>query len=694
MVGTDGYMSPEQIEGKALDGRSDIFGLGCVLYEVLTGSPAFRGSSSADTVLAILGQDPEPIRSLRPEVPMAVDLLVRRCLEKHPGERFESARDVAFSLQALANARETGTDSGRVPVSGRDPWRGARRSLLVGTALTVAAVAAVLVLWSALRPKPPAPLPDRLHLAVVDFIATDGDEGTAALAAGLTEIISENLRLLERQTHGRVWILPRRFREPQVGWVLEELKKDHGVTLGVEGRLVAQGQRLELELSVREPGAADPLRTASIEDDVNNLITFQGEPFFVIASMLAIEPNDEIRDELRASSTMVVPAFLAFLEGAGNMVGASNTEALLESRASLERAVDLDPTYAPARERLLLNLSFLDAAQVPEGWQELIPSTDAHRSAGVLAAGAAIHRAAGNVQEAAEFMQRAVRQRPDDGELRLQHGKDLLTLGERDAAEAEFHYAIDRRPEFWEGHYYLGYVEYIRGRYQATANAWRAASSCAPERGRMYAILGAAYHALDRRAQAREMMRRAIDVSGGTDYVALTNLATLYFEDALYAEAAVTFRQALEIEDDKYELWGGLAWSIASGVDPEQAAEPFARAAELAELELVKTPEDGALLTNLAGYYGMLGDLDRGLELNERAVALQPEDPKVMAAIGETFEDLGDRDRALEWIGRALGGGAAPARFETHPSLRDLVADPRYQRLVEETEPVRGPVPS
>jgi tetratricopeptide (TPR) repeat protein/TolB-like protein len=693
MVGTDGYMSPEQIEGRALDGRSDIFGLGCVLYEVLTGSPAFRGSSSADTVLAILGQDPEPIRSLRPEVPMAVDLVVRRCLEKHPGERFESARDVAFSLQALANARDTGTDASGPVVSPAVPRMG-RNWMLAGLAFAVAVVAAGVFLWNTMQPAVPAPLPDKLHLAVIDFTAPYGDDATAVLAAGLTETIAERLRLLERQTHGSLWVLPRRFREPGSRWSLEEVAKDHGVALGVEGRLVSRGQRLELELSLRQPGVGPPLRSGRIENDLNNLITFQGEPFLLLASLLEIEPSDEVREELQAASTMVVPAFMAYLEGAGTMADATDGDALATSRASFERAVELDPTFSAARERLLLNLAALGESALRDGWQELIPNVEGRRSPAVLAAGAAVHRALGDTEAAVELMERAVRGRPDDGELRLQLGKDLLGAGSYEAAETAFHHAIDRRPGYWEGHFYLGYVEYIRGRYQATANAWRAASACAPERGRIYANLGAVYHALDRRDKAREMMRRAIDVSGGEDFVALSNLATLYFEDALYAEAAATFQRALEVEDSDYELWGGLAWSLASGVDPDQAAEPFTRAAELAEAELARTPDDGRLLATLAGYYGMLGDVERGLELNERAMELEPEDPKVMATIGETFEDLGDRERALEWIGLALAGGAPPARFETHPSLRDLVADPRYQRLVEETEPVRGPVPS
>ena len=111
---------------------------------------------------------------------------------------------------------------------------------------------------------------------------------------------------------------------------------------------------------------------------------------------------------------------------------------------------------------------------------------------------------------------------------------------------------------------------------------------------------------------------------------------------------------------------------------------------ELAEEELIKTPDDPDLLAVLAGYHGMLGNQERGVELVERAIILAPPDPDEMATIGETLEDLGDRDRALEWIGRALRQGGRRSRIESHPSLRDLVADERYQRMVDDLNTIES----
>jgi eukaryotic-like serine/threonine-protein kinase len=104
VMGTVGYMSPEQVRGQAADPRSDIFAFGAVLYEMLTGKRAFRRPTAADTMSAILNQDPPSLSQLLPDVPLALQRVVHRCLEKTPEQRFQSAADLAFALQSLSDS--------------------------------------------------------------------------------------------------------------------------------------------------------------------------------------------------------------------------------------------------------------------------------------------------------------------------------------------------------------------------------------------------------------------------------------------------------------------------------------------------------------------------------------------------------------------------------------------------------------
>jgi hypothetical protein len=103
VVGTVGYMSPEQVRGVPVDARTDIFAFGAVLYEMLSGERAFTGETPADTMSAILRGDPPELATRQPAVPPAIDRIVRRCLEKQPAERFQSARDLSFALEAIAS---------------------------------------------------------------------------------------------------------------------------------------------------------------------------------------------------------------------------------------------------------------------------------------------------------------------------------------------------------------------------------------------------------------------------------------------------------------------------------------------------------------------------------------------------------------------------------------------------------------
>ena len=103
VLGTAGYMSPEQVRGKPADARSDIFSFGAILYEMLSGKRAFHGDSAADTMSAILKEDPPELGETNRNISPALERIVRHCLEKSPGERFQSARDVAFNLEALTD---------------------------------------------------------------------------------------------------------------------------------------------------------------------------------------------------------------------------------------------------------------------------------------------------------------------------------------------------------------------------------------------------------------------------------------------------------------------------------------------------------------------------------------------------------------------------------------------------------------
>jgi serine/threonine protein kinase/Tol biopolymer transport system component len=162
VIGTVGYMSPEQVRGQTVDGRSDLFSLGTLLYEMVAGEHPFRGDSPADTMSAILREDPPELLKINPNVTPGLDRVIRHCLEKSPEQRFQSARDLAFQLDMLSSA------SGSAPTletTISDTWNRPLVGILGAIALLAAGLGGGWLLRSQIR-KPAAPV---IRFAQVTF---------------------------------------------------------------------------------------------------------------------------------------------------------------------------------------------------------------------------------------------------------------------------------------------------------------------------------------------------------------------------------------------------------------------------------------------------------------------------------------------------------------------------------------------
>lgn len=171
-LGTIGYMAPEQVRGQSTDQRSDIFALGAILHELVMGKQTFQRPTSADTISAILNEEPPSIADLGPEMPSALEKVIRRCLEKNPAQRFQSASDLAFALESL-------TDSSMSPSRTQAPANvEATRSHVIWAAALVAVVIVVALAYFLARPPAEPKVTNYVQLThdgqQKSLIATDG----------------------------------------------------------------------------------------------------------------------------------------------------------------------------------------------------------------------------------------------------------------------------------------------------------------------------------------------------------------------------------------------------------------------------------------------------------------------------------------------------------------------------------------
>ena len=195
ILGTAGYMAPEQVRGEKVDHRADLFALGCVLYELLAGKRAFHGESAIDTLHAILRSEPQPLAELGHEVPPAVARVVDSCLAKSAAQRFQSARDLALALDAVGAVSGVATSAAaRAAISGSVPRRGFR-GLVFAAVATVALAAGFAIGVFSTRSESPPPMRMRtLTSSGHDFAPAASPDGkTLAFAS-------------DRDGRSRIWI--------------------------------------------------------------------------------------------------------------------------------------------------------------------------------------------------------------------------------------------------------------------------------------------------------------------------------------------------------------------------------------------------------------------------------------------------------------------------------------------------------
>jgi serine/threonine protein kinase len=199
VLGTVGYMSPEQARGRTVDHRSDQFALGAILYEMVSGHPPFERETAAQTLAAIIEDEPEPLQVRSPAFPAPARWVIERCLAKEPGERYASTLDLARELRGVRE-RLSEVSGSRLAVLSR-PER-VPRARLSWRAMLTAAIATLVVL--AITREPLArfgerwyPLPEERHVAVLPFELASPDPEDQFRSDGLAETLTARLAQLE-----------------------------------------------------------------------------------------------------------------------------------------------------------------------------------------------------------------------------------------------------------------------------------------------------------------------------------------------------------------------------------------------------------------------------------------------------------------------------------------------------------------
>jgi len=455
--GTPAYMAPEQLAGGPPDGRSDVYGTGVLLFELLTGQRPFAGPDLVALAVTVATRPVPRVSSLRPEVPPAIVDLVARAMAKNPSERFATAADLRNALVAL---RASGGVAATRPL-----WR--RRGVQAGAAAAVIAVAAVAAggLWLN-RPLPHALAP----IAILPAVSA-GDAALETFGVGLVSMLADNLASAPGLTivspaglapgyHAAGRDLAKASRELGVGYVIDLQISGSAARVRVRGSLVKTGHEPHLW---RDEFEGDPL---AVDAWVSDQIATTLEDIGLFPRKL----TGAEREKLRRLPTTDAAAFAAYAKGQAGLDAAKGAAEVESAITALQDAVTRDGRFALARAALSDACGRMYSYTSDATW--IARATDeANRALAIDPDRAQVHYSLANVYfntgrlgDALQHAQQAVRLSPASDDAHRLLGIVLGARGDVGKAIVELNLAIQLRPNYARNHAMLGYELYKAAR--------------------------------------------------------------------------------------------------------------------------------------------------------------------------------------------------------------------------------------
>jgi tetratricopeptide (TPR) repeat protein len=656
-LGTAGYMAPEVAMGKRADARSDLYGLGVVLYEMLTGVRPFEGERAEAVLYAAVNRPIEPPRRLRPEVPEALERIVLKALARKPEKRYADGATLAADLRTVSAAL-----AGCVADA-----PGARAGVRPTAGTPVGAV---------------APVRERC-VAVVPFDEASSGSGAdadrALFARGLSEALSAALAGLPG-----LEVIPPAVVQARTGEDPRRRARELGATLMVCGTVQRSGDRLRVSFLVLSPMEEVQLAGDRVDGKVAELLAFEDRLADSVCRALGVDAAMS-----RRKTPVHNPAAREHYLQALGYLQRSESEASVDGAITLlERlAEDEHPALALAalgraylsKYRLTSKREWADrAADACERALALDPEAPE-----VMVTLGALRGATGHHTEAVRVLNRSLKRRPGQADALQELAMSYSALGRPEEAEQACLRAIALRPAWWSTWAWLGYLHYTRGHYPLAVEAWTRVVELTPDNSRGYYNLGGAYFQMGQYAEASQAYRRSLELQPNAR--AYSGLGTLQFMTGQYADAVSNFESATHLQPDEPFNWGNLADAHRWLPDHDAAARAaYEKAVELARGRLELDPTHARTWARVAEWLAKLGDVKEARRALARARKLMSDDVNLIAIAGEVHALLGEEEQAIACFERAVAGGLGVERLERDPELAHIRRHPAFQRLVTE----------
>ena len=602
VIGTVSYMAPEQALGKAVDHRADLFSLGVVLFELLTGRVPFEGATATEIIDHILHQEPPPVSRYITGVPAALDEIVKRALEKSPAFRYQSAREIHDDLKDVAASLDV------------QPRR--RPTTRISAAAST---------------KPPA---TGCCVAVMTFANITGEPADDWIGTGIAETVSSDLKNVHNlSVIGRARVYDALRNLSSDTHLNDSLAIDVGRRLGASWVVVGGYQRLggmiRITANFVEVASGEVQRTVKVDGKFDDIFALQDKIVYELTQGLNVVLERSEVAEIEKQETRSVEAYEAYARGMMNLRQATR-DSMDRAIAAFEEATRHDPDYAIA-------WAALGGAYSLKGSFQSIPEM--------------VHRAI-------DLTRRALTIDPQLAEAHMYLGAALLNLGKTDEAIPEIREALRLEPDNGQARQALARALWVgKGDFAAAIPEFERAIELNPEAGYSYLQLALLLAWEGQYARAEDICRRAIDlqeqyISGnaGLQIVgAHSRLGYVFYLQGRYDDALREYEREMafinssdhvlrERTNIELNVKVGAAYFKQGRLD--DAARHFDRAFKAFETRVARGADDPFTRYYIAGMLALRGDAERAFDVLDKAAAMQPALTRSRAERDPDFDGL------------------------------------------------------
>lgn len=627
ILGTPAYMSPEQVRGQPADHRADIFAFGCVLYEMLSGTRAFRRDTPIESMNAVLNDTPPELSTTNPNLQPGLARIVERCLEKQPDNRFQSALDLAFAIETAREKSSPG-EVQRGAVMGSRRW-------VVAFGIGVLALVAVGTGWWFMHQSGKTPEPgissrgatnslgsatpiatDQKSIAVLPFVSMSADPADEYLSDGMTEELLNRLaRVPDLRVPGRSSSFA--FKGKTEDDIFRKVGEQLNVTTVLEGSVRKAGDKLRITVQLINVADGFHLWSQTYDRDMTDILAVQTEVAEQVVEALQVKLGVEAARALAKTSTQNPEAHRLYLLGRYHF-GKATQAGWSDAIQAFNQAIEADPTYALAYCGLADNYNFLGGSFMPgkEAWAK--------------------------EKEAA---QKAVDLDPSLADARLSLA--LALAGDFDwvGMERELKRALELNPNLALAHDQYAWLLTLLGRFDEADAQSRIAVELDPLSPLLEVNRGYWLYLARRFDEANVHLRKALELDPNYPWAHRTLGWNLLWQGDK-AGALASFEKAQALDADPWSV-GSFGYALAVSGDREGAEQVLGDLEELAKQRYV-SPAASTLV-----YIG-----------------------------------LGEKEKALDWLDKVYEDRDWQCWFlRAEPIYDSLRTEPRFQALVKKIFP-------